>query len=461
VRAAVREGAVRVARDPFRAALFALLVLTISRIHQQISFLQTLRPALVLTGLAVIIAYAKPGLLSKERVLATWPAKLIAMFAGLACLSAPFGISLGHAAVFILNDYLKTIVLAFLIIVAIRGPRDFYGLVWAIVISTALLLYTTLFVFKVKHYGGYDRLEGGDMYDANDLGLVMLVGMAFTLLAFQGAGAKGKAFCAVVLAGIGASISKSGSRGALIGLVALVLALVVLIDGVSLARRLAFVAVTGVALAFFSPPGYWLQMKTILAPQADYNWNAVNGRREVAARGVEYFKEYPVFGLGINNFSTAECTISDKAVHHSANTALRCTPPHNAYIEAMSELGIGGIALWLLMIPGAVVSLLQARSMLPRAWAKGDPQQRFLYVAPQYLAVGFVGFSVGAFFLSFAWTDVTYILVSSWAALMISLRAAGGFKPRVTASPRAIPKYRASVLRPESAGRPRVAPGAS
>ena len=272
---------------------------------------------------------------------------------------------------------------------------------------------------------------------------------------------EGKAFCAVVLAGIGASISKSGSRGALIGLVALVLAFVVLIDGVSLGRRLAFVLVTGVALAIFSPPGYWLQMKTILAPEADYNWNAVNGRREVAARGVEYFKEYPVFGLGINNFSTAECTISDKAVHHATNTALRCTPPHNAYIEAMSELGIGGILLWLLMIPGAVVSLLQARSRLPRAWAKGDPQQRFLYVAPQYMAVGFVGFSVGAFFLSFAWTDVTYILVSSWAALMISLRAAGGFKPIVTPSPRAVPNYRPSVLRPASAGRPRVAPGAS
>jgi O-antigen ligase len=435
-----RRVGVQIVRDPFRLTLFLVTVMAVSRIHQQFPSLKPLRPALVLTGLAAVIAYFKPNLLSTRPLLETWPAKLVAAFAIWACLDAPFGIALGNSAQFIMDDYDKTVIFAFLIIVAMRGPRDFYGLVWTVVISTAFLVWTSLFIFKVTHYNGYDRLSNLDTYDANDLGLVLLVGLSFTLLAFQNAGKVGKLFCAVVLIGIGASIAKSGSRGALCGLVALAATLLVFLRGVPVLKRVAFIVVTGIAMTVFSPPGYWKQMSTLLNPKADYNWDSVNGRRQITLRGVGYWEQFPVFGLGIHNFSKAECSISEKARRHTAQTGIRCAPPHNAYVEAGSELGTFGIVLWLLMIPGGTLRLLQLRGKVPRAWATGDPEQRFLYHAPGYLAAGFAGFTVGSFFLSFAYTDVTYLMPAAWAALEIAVRPP-------TPPSKARYRYRESVYR--------------
>ena len=49
-----------------------------------------------------------------------------------------------------------------------------------------------------------------------------------------------------------------------------------------------------------APPGYWKSMQTILEdPKADYNWDSLNGRRQLAKRGMGYMLAYPVFGVGI------------------------------------------------------------------------------------------------------------------------------------------------------------------
>jgi O-antigen ligase len=187
-------------------------------------------------------------------------------------------------------------------------------------------------------------------------------------------------------------------------------------------------------------------MATLEDPKADYNWDSINGRRQVAIRGIGYMIDYPFFGLGIHNFAKAECFISSKARHHVFNTGIRCTPPHNAYVEAGAETGIGGLLLWVVMIPGAVVSLVKLRRRLPRGWGRSrDAEERFLYLATVYLPVAFVGYSVGSFFLSFAWTDITYLLVATWAGLQLAveekLARSGGepasSPPPVPSQPRA------------------------
>ena len=99
-------------------------------------------------------------------------------------------------------------------------------------LSAGWLAYVSLFVFKLSSYQNYQRLANLDTYDANDVGLVMLVGLALALLAFQTSRQLGKAACAFVLVGVGATIARSGSRGAFVGLIALGAGLIVLANGV-------------------------------------------------------------------------------------------------------------------------------------------------------------------------------------------------------------------------------------
>jgi len=252
--------------------------------------------------------------------------------------------------------------------------------------------------------------------------LVLLVGLALTLLVFQTAKPAGKAVCVVLLVGIGGALAKTGSRGAFVGLMALGLGLLLLADRVSIVKRLAFVGVMVVAMMIFAPPGYWQQMSTLESPQQDYNWTAVNGRKAVAMRGIGYMMEYPIFGLGINNFPKAECSISEKAKTHVIGEGIRCTPPHNAYVEAGAETGIPGGLLWIAMVPGGIVWLVRLRRRIPKRWATGDGEERFLYFATMYGAVMLAGYSVGSFFLSFTWYEISYYIFAFLAGLSVAIK---------------------------------------
>jgi hypothetical protein len=78
-------------------------------------------------------------------------------------------------------------------------------------------------------------------------------------------------------------------------------------------------------------------MATSLSPKEDYNYNAIDGRKAVVARGIGYMKQYPAFGLGIDNFAGAERTISPKIASLRTNCPMRGTPPHNSCLEAGSD----------------------------------------------------------------------------------------------------------------------------
>jgi len=169
-----------------------------------------------------------------------------------------------------------------------------------------------------------------------------------------------------------------------------------------------------------APPGYWNSMQGILAdPKADYNWDAINGRRNLARRGIEYMDMYPVFGVGIDNFRMAEGTISEKALNLAPGHGIRWAAPHNSFVQAGAEAGVVGLFLWIsLVITNIVIPLRLARRM-PREWRKGTPDQRFLWFAALYVPIAQLGFAVTSFFVSFAWLEPLYFLSALVAGLAI------------------------------------------
>ena len=99
----------------------------------------------------------------------------------------------------------------------------------------------------------------------------------------------------MALVGIGATVARSGSRGGLIGLVAVGVALLFFGRGVSFGKRVLTIVVVGAGLSFWAPLGYWQQMQSILSPKEDYNYTSKDGRKEVAKRGIGYMLARPDF----------------------------------------------------------------------------------------------------------------------------------------------------------------------
>lgn len=448
----------RIDMDGYRICLFLLTVLTVSRVHQAYSFLAALRPGLVLFVIAAGSALLNRRRLATASVLQTWPGKVTVAFLVMACLSTPFGISLGGSASFILSDYSKTIVYALLVTLALGSAKDLYAFAWAYVIGTGVTIWMTFFLFKLSNTGSKaERLGTMFAYDANDVGVVILIGLALTLLTFQSSGKVGKTVSGIILVGIGVTIARTGSRGALLGLIAVGVTLLFMLKSVSIGKRIGFVLVTGLALVLFAPPGYWDQMRTMMNPKDDYNWSSQDGRKQVALRGLDYMLGHPLSGLGINNFSRAECLDpnSQKVQNHVTGTGLRCTAPHNSYVQAGAELGIPGLMLWVGLILGGIFGMSSLRRRLPASWRRGSHEERFLYNAPLYLCVGMVGFAVSSAFVSFAWVDPVYFLLALMSGVywITRQRIAAGQVEGFTPGPAAPPGPRGRpVFRPHRSG---------
>lgn len=424
-----KAGRISLTRDTFRLALFAIILISVGRVHQHFGFLAALHPAKVFAALALFYAVLKPGAVNSEQILTDWPSKIIVALAVLACISAPFGLSLGGSGMFVLTVFAKVIVLALLLIAATRDYRDLFTFVWAYVISCGILVVFALTVFQMGGGGGVARLSGGlYMYDPNDLGLVLITGLPLAVMTYRVTSGWKKIISVFVIVGIGAALALTGSRGGFLGLVAVGGALLFMLREVPVLKRVALTAAVALGLFAMTPSGYWDRMETMMSPTEDYNWTDYSGRKQILERGVGYMLERPFLGVGIGNFERAEGTISERAKQYRNITgesvpAARWLSPHNSYLEVGAELGVSGLLLWSGLLFGGIFSLYGLRRRLPASWKRGDPEERFLYEMTLFLPVAFFGFAVTCTFVSFAFLEIFYILAAYVSGLYISLRA--------------------------------------
>jgi O-antigen ligase len=291
------------------------------------------------------------------------------------------------------------------------------------VVGCGILAFFSLFVFGISKSSGADfaRLSNLYTYDSNDLCVLMMIGLPLTFLLLSVSRGAKRVVLLVNLVAIAATIARSGSRGGFLGFVAVGAAALVLANGVSVPRRILLLVAAPIALALGAPAGYWKQMGTVLQPKNDYNYSAIDGRKAVAQRGVGYMMEYPLFGVGMNNFSRAECTISPKLKMLDIRGPVRCTAPHNSYVQAGAELGVSGLAAWVSLMIGLIVAPLRLRRRLPRAWHRAEDGRRFIYAATTFFPLAMIGFAITSFFVSFAWMEPLYTMASFTAGLYIAL----------------------------------------
>lgn len=402
------------------------MVLTISRIHQHFGFLKPFRPALLLVGLASLYAMANPRLLVTGSILSRWPTRLMAYLGAAACVSVPFGLSMGGSAKYILDEYSKVLIFAILVVAAIRHVRDLYTMVWSYVVACAFLAWLSIFVYKLKVGRGDDfaRIQSGYSYDSNDMGLVILIGLVFTLMLFQLSQWRGKLFTLAMMAAIGVTIARTGSRGTFLGLAAVVVVLLVLLRDISAGRKVAFVALLSIGVVLAAPAGYWDQMLTILSPGEDYNVTSTTGRWQVWKRGMGYLASNPVTGVGIDNFARAEGLYSPMAAYKQFDPdapGIKWSTAHNSFVQAVVETGLVGGGLFCALVFGGIVQMFKLRRRIPKAWSKGDPEQRFLLSMSHYMPAALLAFAVSGSLVSFAWIDPIYVLAAFMSGLYVSV----------------------------------------
>lgn len=400
--------------------LAALVLISIGRVHDHVGVLAALRPGLVLTACCLIIATLKPASLRLDNVRAAWPAKAVLALAGTAVLSSFFGIALGASASFFLQSMMPVMVFFFLTTVSFRNTNDLRWITATYLLSTISVFTASIFLSDTLFMDGYTRQGGVGMYDGNDIGVVYMVGLPMAVVLLRSRTKALQLFGMITIGGILASLVLTASRGGFLGLIVGGLAVIVLSPGWSVVKKTLTVAVPTLGMLLLAPDGYWDQMGTILNPQDDYNLTSETGRLAIWTRGLGYVAEYPVFGVGPDNFVRSGWFISDVGRAGLVGASIRDQAPHNSFLQIWAELGSVGLSIWLGILAYGVLAPLRLRKRMPRYWLeRGSSDQRFLYLMASYLPASFLGFGATAFFVSHAYTSILYALVAVLCGFVI------------------------------------------
>ncbi|HYW30583.1 MAG TPA: O-antigen ligase family protein [Gemmatimonas sp.] len=423
--------------DLLRTVLFLFIIVSISTVQGYIRIIGLLRPGLTLWALAFGTVLLMPRTVRWGNISASWPPKAIAAIAGIAILGAPFGLSLGASGAFVLDAYIRVLILFFILVVAIRTIDDLYLLVWAFVLATATLALLALTVMKVSSGFGGTRVEASSLYDANDLGMIFMSTVPLCILLIETSGRKGRVIATLSIGLIGAATAVTGSRGAFIGMMLVLPALFLTMGHVSAAKRGGLIVFLLLGLVVGAPDGYWDRIATIFEIGQDYNVTDPYGRVEVAKRGVGYMLGRPLFGVGVDNFPRAEFTISPLAQNALAGGLVRAIAPHNTYVQVGAEMGLVALALWLSIILKAIVGLRSnARAIRRRIRIEGPTfEAHFLSKCFVYFPVTFLAFAVTSYFVSHAYSPPFYILSALLSGvLLLHARGMRRFRSRAKVS---------------------------
>ena len=190
----------------------------------------------------------------------------------------------------------------------------------------------------------------------------------------------------VIAGSAGYVFFRANSRGATMAL-AIGLFITWLVNGKKGRNALIGLVLVGVC-ALAAPQSYWDRLSTVVHYQEDAS---ATGRLELWDVALRLIGEYPVLGVGPDNFT-----------RYASNT------PHNAYLQVGSELGIFALLIYIAMLLSALYAAWDARRL---TLGRDGPSQvvhaaalgTFLCV----LAVIVQGFTTGL-----AHREVVYVFVT-------------------------------------------------
>jgi O-antigen ligase len=174
----------------------------------------------------------------------------------------------------------------------------------------------------------------------------------------------------------------------------------------------------GIFIFYARATSFWERMSTIMTYEQDYNVTSYGGRIEVWKRGLKMIIKNPLLGVGINGFVTAE-GLSHNDIGGKWSTA------HNSFIQIGAELGIIGLFLFCYVIWSSLRGV--NRIIKDISQKDEDKQSLFTLIA---LRCSWIGYIIGGFFLSAAYSPIFYFLagVSTFISILNNKIMSEGIK---------------------------------
>jgi O-antigen ligase len=307
---------------------------------------------------------------------------------------------------FVLNFTLFPIAL-----LAIRTPRHMLWVVAAFILGALAAATLGIAEGTVGAEETEGRLKGAGL-NPNQLGSYLVVAMV--LCAALAANRRWPPIARVVLAGAaafaGASVFLTLSRGALVGLATALILAPFVVGSRRRARTVAMVAVVVLGtVGWYAVVASDQAIERVTNPER----GGGSGREDLWKVGWRMVEDKPVYGVGAGNFpvSSIHYLLRPGATQRDAFIVDEKKVAHNIYLTVVSELGVVGLLLFLLIIVVCLRSTWRAAKAFA---ARGDPVMELVARA---LLIALVSLLAVGFFSSALYVKQFWILLAAGPVL--------------------------------------------
>ncbi len=321
---------------------------------------------------------------------------LLVIFLGIVWLSILFGLgfnSEGSNAV----KMAKVVIILLMASHVITTLRQYEALIWTLIIAGLYLGFETYAAPNWMFRGG--RLDvgvgGSDFREGNFLGAHFAMLLPFLGAMFIKGGWKSKVLCLVSGVFVTNSIILCRSRGIFLAiLVGLIFAIIFSIPK-QRAKILVGVGIAIVGAIFLTDPGFWLRMEQIDTDTAQMEGSA-RGRLLAWEASLSMASDYPL-GVGEGNF---------KACIGQYVPELTGRDTHNTLLRCLTELGVQGAAVLLLLIGNAFWILFKLKKRI-----KGLPHEADFIWHIYSLRIALIIYLVSGIFITQTYIEEFYWLL--------------------------------------------------
>jgi putative inorganic carbon (hco3(-)) transporter len=399
--------------DGLLICMAAMLLVSVARLHSLVPGLDMIRPALLLSGLSLLLYFTRPSPLRALKYLKHPFAYLMLFIAIWALLGVPVALFKSNSLKFLLEEFFRTGVMVILLAACVRSLHDVRRLLMTLAIGGMV------FSLFAALPAGFNAVSAGG-YDPNDSSMFIVLTMPLTAyFLIREPRLMLKLVFAAALVVCTIAVVRTGSRGGFLALVAIAGYTIFFFQGIKPIFRLGTVGMLALVLALAGSQEFWDKMESINDP-TDYNYTDPLGRKAVWARAREYMVQNPVFGVGINNFSTAEGVHPYAVARKEAGYGWKWSVAHSIWYQTGAELGFPGLAAFAgIFLAGAYYLRRMARRV--RA-TPGSPQHQEAAGLASALIGSMVAIAVAGTFLSLAYSSMVWAVFGLILGLLKVMR---------------------------------------
>ena len=383
-------------------------------------------------GCCAGLAYLAAVLSGKTRLYWTREVGIVLLLTVWYIAGLPFALWRGGSFQLLLNVWLKTALIFFLLTQTLLTSERIRTLLWAIILSELVVTGFSIIQASSVTWVG-ERMLGVSMgiLGWNFLGIAAAMTIPYIAALFM----LQHSFLKVSLL-MAASASMlwmlilTASRGGLLNVIFSVgLTLLLVLRGSARARMagMAIVLALFVAIAL-APRVLWQRLETIWSASGTYADQVAASAAEsqedhiaVLNRSIRYTFEHPIFGLGMGNFQVASGI--------ELNQPGAWVGTHNTFTEVSSEAGIPALILLVSLLATAIHSMKRIGKIAAR---KSEDME--LKLMARATLASLLSFVFGAFFVHVAYEYYLYYPV----AIAVAIRSLGGTRASSTGAARRI-----------------------